>query len=143
MKLFDFLSSLITQSFSFLSPTLIIDQLFQRLQSALKAMILLAICTAMSCVTLAYLIARFLDQLDAGEFVITRSIIFLSLLLIAFGGGLLYVFRELTQKFEKTRKENEIQKTETALENALAALVLSYVNEREEKRKSQSPATQL
>ena len=75
MKLFDFLSSLFSQSFSFLSPNLIIDQLFQRFQSALKALILLTVCTAMSCVTLAYLIARFLDQLDAGEFVITRSII--------------------------------------------------------------------
>ncbi len=134
MKFLEFLSTFLSQSLSFLSPTAIIDQLFERFQKFIKTLIILVICTAMSCVTLAYLIDRFLNQLDAGEFVITRSIILLVILLIGFSLTLTFTLKSFNRKEAETRKIQELQRTESALEAALAALVLDYVKEREEKR---------
>ncbi len=134
MKFLEFLSTFLSQSLSFLSPTAIIDQIFERFQKVLKTLIILIVCTAMSCVTLAYLIDRFLNQLDAGEFVITRSIILLVILLTGFTLTLVFAFKDLSRKEAEVRKLQQVQRTESALEAALAALVLDYVKEREEKR---------
>lgn len=90
----------------------------------------------MSCVTLAYLIDRFLTQLDAGEFVFTRSIILLVVLQFGFGLALVMTIKNLAASENKAKKRNELQQTESALESAVAALIMSYVNEREEKKKS-------
>ena len=90
----------------------------------------------MSCVTLAYLIDRFLTQLDSGEFVFTRSIILLLLLQFGFGLALVMTIKNLADSEKKTKRRNEVQQTETALGSAVAALIMSYVNEREEKKKS-------
>ena len=146
MKFLEFLSNLLSQSLSFLSPTAIIDQLFERFQKVLKTLIILAVCTVMSCVTLAYLIDRFLNQLDAGEFVVTRSIILLVLLLIGFSLTLTFTLKSLNRKEAEARKRQDLQRTESALEAALAALVMDYVKEREEKRQQgpvADPATPL
>ena len=143
MKFLEFFSAFISQSLSFLSPNQIIDKIVERFQRSLKAIIILTVCTAMSCVSLAYLIDRFLDQLDAGELSITRSMIFLLVLLVGFVGALVYTLMNLTRKEEQIRKANEIQKTESALEAALAALIMSYVQEREEKRKAKPETTPL
>lgn len=123
---------------SFLSPTELLDQMMERLRKSLKPLIILFLCSIMSCVTLAYLIDRFLDQLDASEFVFTRSIGLLLLLLAAFVFTLIRTLATLTRKDPALTKAQERQKIETALETALAALIMSYVNEREEKRKSTS-----
>ena len=146
MKFLEFLSNFLSQSLSFLSPTAIIDQLFERFQKVLKTLIILAVCTVMSCVTLAYLIDRFLNQLDAGEFVVTRSIILLVLLLIGFSLTLTFTLKSLNRKEAEARKRQDLQRTESALEAALAALVMDYVKEREEKRQQgpvADPATPL
>ena len=134
MKFLEFITTFLSQSLSFLGPNAIIDQIFERLHKILKTLIILVVCTAMSCVTLAYLIDRFLNQLDAGEFTVTRSIILLVLLLIGFSLTLALTFKSLTRKEAEARKRQEIQRTESALEAALAALVMDYVKEREEKR---------
>jgi uncharacterized membrane protein YidH (DUF202 family) len=110
--------------------------LVERFQRALKALIILVICTAMSCVTLAYLIDRFLTQLDAGEFVFSRSIILLLLLQLGFGLSLIMTLKNLAATEKKAKRRNELQQTESALESAVAALIMSYVNEREQKNKS-------
>ena len=146
MKFLEFLSTFLSQSLSFLSPTAIIDQLFERFQKIIKTLIILVVSTVMSCVTLAYLIDRFLNQLDAGEFVVTRSIILLVLLLIGFSLTLTLTLKSFTRKEAETRKRQELQRTESALEAALAALVMDYVKEREEKRQQgpvADPATPL
>ncbi|MES2526704.1 MAG: hypothetical protein V4598_06435 [Bdellovibrionota bacterium] len=134
MKFLEFLSTFLSQSLSFLSPNALIDQIFERFQKVLKTLIILFICTIMSCVTLAYLIDRFLNQLDAGEFVLSRSIILLVLLLIGFCVTLTLTLKSLNRKQAEARKSQELQRTESALEAALAALVLDFVKEREEKR---------
>ncbi len=121
--------------FSFLSPTQIIDQLMERLQSALKTLIILFICSLMSCVTLAYLIDRFLNQLDAGEIALTRSMGLLLILLSGFILTLIMNFRSLRKKDVQMKSLQVTEKTESALETALAALVMSYVEERSEKLK--------
>ena len=80
-------------------------------------------------------VARFLSQLDSGEFVLSRSIVLLVVLLLIFAGTLVFTLTRLTRREAQTRKQHELQRTESALEAALAALVMSYVAEREEKRK--------
>lgn len=135
MKFLEFLSTFLSQALPFLSPTAIIDQVMERFQRALKNLILIAISGAMGCVTMAYFIDRLLNQLDAGEFSLTRSMILLLFLLIVFTGVLVFNFRGLGRKEAETRRAHEIQRTESALETALAALIMSYVKEREEKSK--------
>jgi uncharacterized membrane protein YidH (DUF202 family) len=136
LKFLEFLSTFISKSLSFLGPNQIIDAIVERFQKALKTLIILVICTSMSCVTLAYLIDRFLTQLDSGEFVFTRSIILLLLLQFGFGLALVMTIKNLADSEKKTKRRNELQQTESALESAVAALIMSYVNEREEKKKS-------
>jgi uncharacterized membrane protein YidH (DUF202 family) len=136
VKFLEFLSAFISKSLSFLGPNQIIDAIVERFQRALKALIILVICTAMSCVTLAYLIDRFLTQLDAGEFVFSRSIILLLLLQLGFGLSLIMTLKNLAATEKKAKRRNELQQTESALESAVAALIMSYVNEREQKNKS-------
>ena len=145
MKFLEFLSTFLSQSLSFLSPTAIIDQIFERFQKVLKTLIVLVICTIMSCVTLAYLIDRFLNQLDTGEFALTRSIILLVVLLMGLSITIILTLKNLTQKEAEIRKRQVTQRTESALEAALAALVLDYVKEREEKRQQapEKPTTAL
>ena len=145
MKFLEFLSTFLSQSLSFLSPTAIIDQIFERFQKVLKTLIVLVICTIMSCVTLAYLIDRFLNQLDTGEFALTRSIILLVVLLMGLSLTIILTLKNLTQKEAEIRKRQVTQRTESALEAALAALVLDYVKEREEKRQQapEKPTTAL
>ncbi len=125
--------------FSFLSPSQLIDQMMERLQSALKTLIILFVCTLMSCVTLAYLIDRLLNQLDGGYFEITRSICLLVILFCGFVLTLMVTLNNLTKKNQEAKRAQDKVKMETALETALAALVMSYVEEREEKRKAVGP----
>lgn len=134
MKFLEFLSAFISKSLSFLGPNQIIDAIVERFQKALKTLIILVICTAMSCVTLAYLIDRFLNQLDMGELVFTRSIILLLFLQVGFGLALILTLKNLAASESKEKKRKEFQQTESALESAVAAWIMSYVNEREEKR---------
>ena len=140
MKFLEFLSAFISKSLSFLGPNQIIDAIVERFQKALKALIILAVCTAMSCVTLAYLIDRFLNQLDAGELVFTRSITLLLVLLAGFVGALILTLKNLVNSEAKEKARKEMLRTESALESAVAALIMSYVNEREQKRKQQPEA---
>jgi putative copper export protein len=135
VKFLEFISTFLSQSLSFLSPTAIIDQLVERMQRILKALIILFICSIMSCVTTAYLIDRFLNQLDAGEFVLSKSIVLLFVLLFGLGITIFFTLKNITSKAEEAKKIQEMKSTESALEAALAALVMSYVSEREEKRK--------
>jgi putative copper export protein len=135
VKFLEFISTFLSQSLSFLSPTAIIDQLIERMQRILKALIILFICSIMSCVTTAYLIDRFLNQLDAGEFVLSKSIVLLFVLLFGLGITIFFTLKNITSKAEEAKKIQEMKSTESALEAALAALVMSYVSEREEKRK--------
>ncbi len=145
MKFFEFISNFLSQCLSFLSPTTIIDQLMERLKKILKTLIVLFICTIMSCITLAYLIDRFLTQLDAGEFALTRSMVVLFIMFFGLIATLILTLKNLTSKDNEAKKIQEFKRTETALEAALAALVMSYVSEREEKRKptseNQAPST--
>lgn len=120
-----------------MSPTAMIDPLIERLQSALKPLIILSVCTAMSCVCLAYLIDRFLNQLDAGEFTFTKSIIFLLVILAGLVTAIILNLRSLTSKQKESRKKLEQERSANALETAFAALIMSYVDERNEKRKSE------
>lgn len=133
MKFIELISTFLSQALSFLTPNSLIDQLMERFQSVLKSLIFIAISGAMGCVTLAYLIDRLLNQLDAGVFVLTKSMILLLVLLATFAGLLVYHFRRLSRENAEVRKKQERQQTETALEAAVAALIMSYVKEREEK----------
>ncbi|MCP5995725.1 hypothetical protein NL385_26670, partial [Klebsiella pneumoniae] len=91
-------------------------------------LIILVVCTAMTCVTLAYLIDRFLNQLDAGTFVLTPAITLLLVLFAGFVTALMFTLKSLSDREAKTKELKEMQRTETALEAALATLILSYVN---------------
>ncbi len=133
MKFIEFLSNFLSQALSFLAPNALIDQLMERFQNVLKSLIFIGISAAMSCVTLAYMIDRLLNQLDAGDFVFTRSLTLLLVLFCVFVGILIFHFQQLSKKEANIRKSKEQERTESALETALAALIMSYVKEREEK----------
>ncbi len=51
--------------------------------------------------------------------------------------------KNLADSEKKTKRRNEVQQTETALESAVAALIMSYVNEREEKKKNRQESRQM
>lgn len=139
MKFIEFISTFLSQALSFLTPNTLIDQLMERFQGILKSLILIAISGAMGCVTLAYFIDRLLNQLDAGVFVFTRSMTLLLVLLAVFSGILIYNFRRLSRQDVEAKKKQEVERAETALETAVAALIMSYAKEREEKLKPTPP----
>lgn len=117
------------------SPVEISKQILAQFKKALKSLIILFIGTVSFCILIGYLIDRALTQLDAGSFVITNSIIFLLSLLAI---NLLVIFWALNKASSKDDTsiheiKTEVRRTDSAMETAIAALILNFIKEREVK----------
>ena len=102
---------------------------------------------ALFCVGLSLFIARVAGQFDASEdFHFTVSMgIYLSMTLV-FGGVLLYCLRRRTWLdslgFSDRRESEQTTKKSGALENAVALLVMDFVEERQSRREKENTKTE-
>ncbi len=84
---------------------------------------------------MGYLIDRCLSLLDAQDFHLSNSIIFLLVLIVVDFGMIFWSLRKVIDKPEELQKKEVSQASSTGhVEAALAALIFDFVKEREENR---------
>lgn len=112
------------------------NHIFDQLKKVLKSLIVLFICSVIFCLLMGYLIDRVLTQIDSDVFVFTNSIIFLLVLIIVNLIAMAWALKKASRKDEPVLKEVEkkLSSEVSPLETAVAALILSFIKDRESKK---------
>lgn len=110
-------------------------QILAQLKNVLKSLITLFICSVIFCLLTGYLIDRTLTQIDSGPFVFTNSIIFLLVLIVVNLIVMAWALKRASEKDQPASKEicSGSRNDGSPLETAIAALIFSYIKEREAK----------
>ena len=119
------------------NPAEFANQILNQVKKILKSLIILLIGSVLFCLIMGYLIDRVLTQMDLGSFELTSSIIFLIVLLCIDLAVILWSLKKISDS-EEVKKEMTVQahQQDSVLETAIAALILSFVNDRQTNQKS-------
>lgn len=118
------------------SPEALVDQFFNSLKKILQSLIILIICSVLLCVLLGYLIDRCLTLLDAQNFHLSNSIIFLLVFIVLDLGMIFWSLRKVIDKPAEAPKK-EAAPSGGHVEAAIAALIFDFVKEREARREEE------
>lgn len=117
-------------------------QILSQVKTILKSLIILMIGSILFCLIMGYLIDRVLTQMDLGLFTLSSSIIFLLILLVIDIIIIVWSLKQISASEVSKKEPATTNKDDSPLEMALAALILSYVKEREEKMSQTSKQAQ-
>lgn len=124
------------------NPAEFANQILSQVKKILKSLIILLIGSVLFCLIMGYLIDRVLTQMDLGSFELTSSIIFLIVLLCIDLAVIIWSLKKISDT-EEVKKEMAVQapQQDSVLETAIAALILSFVNDRQTNQKSTTEET--
>lgn len=136
MNITDLLLKLIGGNFLGGNPAEFANQILGQIKKILRSLIILLIGSVLFCLIMGYLIDRVLTQMDLGAFSLTSSIIFLIVILCLDLAVILWSLKKISDSDEPKKDITVQPPQDSVLETALAALILSFVNERQEAPKA-------
>ena len=141
MNITDILLKLIGGNSLGSNPAEFANQILSQVKKILRSLIILLIGSVLFCLIMGYLIDRVLTQMDLGAFSLTSSIIFLIMILCLDLVVILWSLKKISDS-DEPKKEIAVQPPQdSVLETAIAALILSFVNDRQAAAKA--PAEDL
>jgi high-affinity Fe2+/Pb2+ permease len=113
------------------NPAEFANQILGQIKKILRSLIILLIGSVLFCLIMGYLIDRVLTQMDLGAFSLTSSIVFLIVILCLDLAVILWSLKKISDSDEPKKEITFQPPQDSVLETAIAALILSFVNDRQ------------
>jgi high-affinity Fe2+/Pb2+ permease len=123
------------------NPAEFANQILIQVKKILKNLIILLIGSVLFCLIMGYLIDRVLTQMDLGSFNLTSSIIFLVVILCLDLAVIVWSLKKISDTEGPKKEIVAAPPQDSVLETALAALVLSFVNDMQTNTKTPDKET--